>query len=725
MQPGDQEYQHLFQIFREECDEHVQKLNDGLLALEREPQRARLDEILRAAHSLKGASRMMGFKTLETLAHYLETLLTQLHRGERQTTPAIIDALYRNIDAVSEGLAALVEGKDPPAIDAFIEELKVVAGEAAASAPPAEAETSGDVKEVKEAARFTRPAVAQDGAALSSVRVQTEKLDYLINQAGELLVAKIEALDNLHDIEETLDALAGWRRKLPRATQDGAAAHHIERVGDDLTRVFQRLAENTRRVELLVDDIHEGVRDLRLLPLSTILEPFFRMVRDLSRDLGKEAELRLDGAATRLDKKILEELREPLIHLLRNAIDHGVEEPDERARKGKSRAGRLAISARQAGGKILITVRDDGRGLDRAAIAAKAVERGLVSSEDIQRWSDEEVYELIFRAGFSTAAGVTEVSGRGIGLDAVLDRLEKLKGSIAIESRPNEGTAFLLSLPLTLSTTHALLFLCGGDIFCLPTDALEKTLLLATDNIAPVEGKAAVVVDGAPLAFAWLADVLGLPRTGNGNGAVPALILQSPRGKVVFGVDRLLGEEEIVVKALGKFFGRIPQLSGGTILGKGEIALILNPNDLLRSVTQQGKTAPVAAARALPAAPPVKKRVLVVEDTLTTRTLEKNILEAAGFDVTTAVDGEDALIKLHEKTFDIVVTDVQMPRLDGFRLTERIKKDGRFKDLPVILVTALQTEADKRRGIEAGADAYLTKAVFDQKRFLEIVRRFV
>jgi two-component system chemotaxis sensor kinase CheA len=240
-----------------------------------------------------------------------------------------------------------------------------------------------------------------------------------------------------------------------------------------------------------------------------------------------------------------------------------------------------------------------------------------------------------------------------------------------------------------------------------------------------VEGKSTVVVDGAPLAFAWLADVLGLPKADNGADAVPALILESPRGKVVFGVDRLLGEEEIVVKALGKFFGRIPQLSGGTILGKGEIALILNPNDLLRSVTQQGKISPVASPRALPTPPAFRKRVLVVEDTLTTRTLEKNILEAAGFDVTTAVDGEDALIKLHEKSFDIVVTDVQMPRLDGFRLTERIKKDARFKDLPVILVTALQTEADKRRGIEAGADAYLTKAVFDQKRFLEIVRRFV
>jgi len=723
VQRGDQEYQHLFQIFREECDEHIQKINEGLLVLERQPRAAPVDEILRSAHSLKGASRMMGFKTLETLAHYLETLLTQLHRGERESTPAFLDALYRDIDAVSEALGALIEDKEPPAIDELLDELRVAAGEAA----PREVAEAGAAAEVKETPRASRAPAAHDGGAIGSIRVQTERLDHLINQAGELLVSKIEALDNLRQAEGALDALEDWRRKLARENGDGFGLGHIENVGEDLAKVFQRISDNTHRFELLVDEIHEGVRDLRLLPLSTILEPFFRMVRDLGRDLGKDAELRLEGASTRLDKKILEELREPLIHLVRNAVDHGIEAPEERARKGKPSTGRLLISARQEGTKILIAVKDDGTGLRRDAIAAKAVERGLASAAEIQRWSDSEIFDLIFRAGFSTAAGVTEVSGRGIGLDAVLERLEKLKGAIEIESKPGEGTSFILSLPLTLSTTHALLFLAGGDVFCLPTDALEKTLLLPSDGITSVEGKATVIVDGAPLAFAWLADVLGLPKNEAVNGAIPALILQSPRGKIVFGIDRLVGEEEIVVKALGKFFGHVPQLAGGTILGKGEIALILNPNELLRSVAHQVKTVTVTAAppRRIAAPPPSRKRVLVVEDTLTTRTLEKNILEAAGFDVTTAVDGEDALIKLYEKSFDIVVSDVQMPRLDGFQLTERIKKEERFKDLPVILVTALQTEADKRRGIEAGADAYLTKAVFDQRRFLEIVNRFV
>ncbi len=699
MQPGDQEYKHLFQIFREECDEHIQKLNDGLLALERRPQGAPLDEILRAAHSLKGAARMMGFKTLETLAHYLETLLTQLHRGEKQITPAILQALYRDIDAVGQGLGALIDGREPPSIDALVDELRVAAGET-----PALPAAAGDGAPAGPRTAGGQAPAARDGAALTSIRVQTERLDHLINQTGELLATKIEALDNLRQIEDTLDGLEDWRRKLVRETHDSLSLDRIERIGEDLSGVFQRLSDNTRRLELLVDEIHEGVRDLRLLPLSTILEPFPRLVRDLARDLEKEAELALEGASTRLDKKILEELREPLIHLVRNAVDHGIEPPDERERLGKPRSGRLSIAARREGTKILVIVKDDGKGLDRGAIAAKAIERGLVSPDEIRRWPDAEVFDLIFRPGFSTAAGVTEVSGRGIGMDAVVERLERLKGSILTESRAGEGATFTLSLPLTLSTAHALLFRSGGDVFCLPTDALEKTLLLSAGEIASVEGKATVVVGGTPLAFAWLADVLGLARSEEKNGAIPALLLQSPRGRVVFGVEALLGEEEIVVKALGRFFGHIPQLSGGTILGKGEIALILNPNDLLRSVAHHVRAAPPPAPAA--ARPPAaKKRVLVVEDTLTTRTLEKNILEAAGFDV--------------------VVSDVQMPRLDGFGLTERIKKDPRLRELPVILVTALQTEADKRRGIEAGADAYLTKGVFDQKRFLELIHRFV
>lgn len=735
MESGDQDYRRLFQIFREECEEHIQKLNEGLLALERRPEEAPLEEILRSAHSLKGAARMMGFKGIESLAHYLETLLTQLMRGEKGLTPAIMGVLYQDVDALEQGLGALKEGEEPPAIDSLIEQLQMAAGEksAAEAGPAAQVEKVEKLEAAGESARplagAGRASPGRDGAAaLATIRVQTDRLDDLINQTGELLVAKLEASDNLRRLDETLGLLQVWQESRRRLAAEAGAAPTLgrfERVSEDLHGVLSRVAENTHRMELLVDEVHEGVRDLRLLPLSIILDPFPRMVRDLCRDLGKEADLRLEGASTRLDKKILEELREPLIHLVRNSVDHGMETPDEREIKGKARQGTIRIAARQEGPKVVITVEDDGRGLDRRAIENSAVKNGLASAEDVARWRDEEIWDLIFRPGFSTSARVTEVSGRGIGLDAALEKLERLKGSIFTESRPGKGATFTLSLPLTLSTTHALLFEAGGDVFCIPTDALEKTLLIPHDAIAPIEGKTTVVVDGAPLAFAWLADVLQLPRKESRNGALPALLLKSPRGSALFGVEAFRGEEEIVVKALGRFFGQVPHVSGGTVLGKGEIALILNPYDLLRSLAHQARPEIAPLPRPAAALPGAKKKVLVAEDSLTTRTMEKNILEAAGFEVATAVDGEEALIRLYEKPFDIVVSDVQMPRLDGIALTERIKRDQRFKDLPVILVTALQTEADKRRGIEAGADAYITKASFDEKRFLEIIRRFV
>ncbi|MFQ5903028.1 MAG: response regulator [Candidatus Binatia bacterium] len=724
MKAGDPEYQRLFQIFREECREHIQKLNNGLLLLERQPHEAPLDEILRSAHSLKGASRMMGFKTIETLSHYLEALLTQLTRGEQKATPPIVDALYRDVDAISDALRTLEEGKEPESIDEIPEQIRIAAGEKTPSeVVPVDLSPESRLKAQPSAGTGQVSIRREEDSALTTIRVQTDRLDTLINQAGELLVSKIEALDNLRHIEETLGILEEWRRKRTQDARQSPLLNRIDALGEELYNILMELSENTHRLERLADDIHEGVRDLRLIPLSTILDPFPRMVRDLSRDLGKDVELILQGTSTRLDKKILEELRDPLIHLVRNSIDHGIEPPEEREEKGKRRQGKIIIAARQEGGRVFISVTDDGKGLDRQAIERTAAQKGIVSAEEISRWQEEEVWDLIFRTGFSTAPAVTEVSGRGVGLDAVLDRIEGLKGSLSTESKAGEGMTLTLSLPLTLSTAHALLFQVDGEIFCLPTDALEKTLLLSPDQISPVEGKDTVIIDGAPLAFAWLADILKLPRVETRNGRIPALLLHTPRGKAVLGVEALLGEEELVVKGLGKLLNQVHNLSGGTILGKGQIALILNPNDLVRSLSHQGGGWPSPPPSPIPALSSIKKKVLVVEDSLSTRTLEKNILEAAGFDVTTAVDGEDALFKLHEKSFDIVITDLQMPRLDGFALTERIKKDERFKNIPVILVTALQTEADKRRGIEAGADAYITKSTFDQKHLLEIVQR--
>ena len=728
MKSSDPEYPRLFEIFREECGEHIQKLNDGLLLIERQPSEAPWNEIMRTAHSLKGASRMMGIKTIETLSHRLETLLTQLNSGKQQISSTVMDALYRGVDSVSQSIAALAEGGEPESIAEVVEQIEAAAREKSPPEAPQVSE-SPDAKDKTSPAQGSSPTSIQKkhGIALSTIRVQTNRLDTLINQAGELLVSKIEALENLRHIEKTLDLLEEWRHTFARDNEQSPSLIRLDALNEELYNVLLGLSESTHRLERLVDDIHEGVRDLRLLPLSTILEPLSRTVRDLCRELGKEVELNLQGTATHLDKKILEELRDPLIHLVRNSIDHGIEPPEEREKKGKQRQGKILIAARQEGGRVWISVSDDGRGLNRQEIERAAIQKGIASADEIGRWQDNKVWELIFHPGFSTALSVTEISGRGVGMDLVLNRIQGLKGSLTIESKVGEGITLNLSLPLTLSTTHALLFKVGGELFCLPTDSLDKTLLLLPSQISTVEGKETAIIDGELLAFAWLADILNLPKEKTENVTIPALLLETQIGRMVLGVEALLGEEEIVAKGLGNLLGQVQNLSGGTILGRGQIALILNPNDLVGSHANQGQIRPFVSSSPIspaPVQPLTRKKVLIAEDSLITRTLEKDILEAAGFDVTTAVDGEDALAKLNEKSFDIVISDVQMPSLDGIGLTERIKNSDRFKNIPVILVTSLQTEADKRRGIEVGADAYLTKSTFDEKHFLGIIQQF-
>ena len=408
MEAGDQEYQQLFPIFREECKEHIQKLNDGLLALERQPKEAPLDEVLRSAHSLKGAARMMGLKAIETLSHYLETLLTQLIRGEKEVTPAIMDSLYKGVDAVANILSALEESKEPESIDEALEQLKIAVGEKTPSeVSPVNHRTDAKNKPLPSPAADLTLTRKEESNILTTIRVQTERLDTLINHVGELLVSKIEALDNLRQIERTLDLLEEWRKKLSQDSKQSPLLSRLDAMSEELYNMFLRLSDNSQHLERLVDDIHEGVKDLRLLPLSTILDPFPRMVRDLSRDLGKEVDLILEGTSTRLDKKILEELRDPLIHLVRNSIDHGIESPEERRQKGKPQRGKIIIAAGQERGRILISVADDGRGLDRQTIEQTAVRIGMVLAEEIGRLHDQEIWDLIFRPGFSTASTVT------------------------------------------------------------------------------------------------------------------------------------------------------------------------------------------------------------------------------------------------------------------------------------------------------------------------------
>jgi two-component system chemotaxis sensor kinase CheA len=477
---------------------------------------------------------------------------------------------------------------------------------------------------------------------------------------------------------------------------------------------------------------------------------FPKIVRDLSRELGKDVETEIRGSDVEVDKRILEGVKDPLLHLVRNAVDHGLEPPEVRTAAGKPPRGRLAITvSRASGGRVEVCVTDDGSGIDPQKVREKAVRTGLVSAEEAGNLDDRAALLLIFRSGFSTSRIITGISGRGLGMAIVQEGVEKLGGTITVDSTPGAGTTFRLSLPLTLATLRGVLAEEAGRLFVVPTANVERVVRIAAGKIKTVGNRDAVFLDGRSLVVRRLGEVLNVVspsgaenrRSGvvsekgrRGSSQERKITLLVVRGDtsasrggehaVAFEVERILGEQEILFKRLGPQLRRVRNVAGATVLGSGQIALVLSASDLIRSALESG-AALFGKAKEAHDDGKAAKRVLLAEDSITSRTLLRNVLAASGFEVRAVVDGMEAWNALEEETFDVVVSDVEMPRLGGFDLTARIRSDPRFAHLPVVLVTSLESREDRERGISVGADAYLVKSSFDQEHLLEVVRRFV
>jgi two-component system chemotaxis sensor kinase CheA len=479
------------------------------------------------------------------------------------------------------------------------------------------------------------------------------------------------------------------------------------------------------RLSLIIDELQDEIKRVRMLPLTTITATFGRMVRDLAREQEKQIDLVITGRDTELDKRVLEQIKDPLIHLLRNAVDHGIETVAERNEAGKPAAGQITLAASQQGHNVVITVSDDGSGLNLPAIRASAVRKGLVKPADVQNLSDDEVANLIFNSGLSTSQIITDISGRGVGLDVVRQNIEELHGTLEVTFEPGQGTHFTMTLPLTLASSHGLLVQAGKQTFALPLTTVERMLHVKRSEITRVEGKEAITYQGKPVALAWLADLLALPQSPQNADQLTIVIVAVAEKRLGLIVDGLAGEQEIVMKTLGKQLAKVGGIAGATVLGSGQVVLVLHTADLVKLATR------IEARRPLTTDTNHQekdhyKTILVVDDSITTRTLEKNILEAAGYYVKLATDGEEALASLVSDGLpDLIVSDINMPRLDGFALTGRVKQDSRYADIPVILVTSLDSPADKARGIEAGADAYIVKSKFDQGNLLETIDQLV
>ena len=472
------------------------------------------------------------------------------------------------------------------------------------------------------------------------------------------------------------------------------------------------------------------IRTIRLLPFSTIFNQFLRLAHELAQTLHKDVELVIEGAEVVVDKRILEELKDPIMHLLRNAICHGLEDSIQRINSGKPSRGKIVIKASQSADHIKLDVQDDGCGLDLAEIKRTALKQGLYTEAQLALMNDAQIQALILAPGFTTTRSITEISGRGVGLDVVRANVEKLKGSIQIHSTPGLGVTFRLQLPLTLATMRVQIVSTQGRSYALPLETIQFSRRIKADDLFTMEGRQTLSLEGQPVAVIYLGDLLELSN----STVTQAEVMYGTFLRVdneLFGliVDELLDETEVMLKAQSKLLKRVRNVLSTTILVSGEVCPVLNPSDLLKSMRKQYLQVSSVAIQPEVAAATAdnnrKKTLLLAEDSMTTRTQEKRILESAGYTVVTAVDGLDAYNKFQSGQFDGVVSDVEMPNMSGFVLTEAIRKDKRHADIPIILVTSLSSEAHQRRGLDAGANAYLVKSAFDQKVLLDCLARLV
>ena len=764
----------LLATFRAEADEHLQAMSSGLLELEKTPagdQHTELvEKIFREAHSLKGAARAVNLTQIESVCQSLESVFAALKGKHLVVSAPLFDLLHHAIDAVGRLLApdAGASGGYRPAIMELMRRLDdALKGPLPDPEMPALAAPAQDFPPVSPPAATAEPAAAAalrtplPAASLVSetVRISTAKLDAVMRQVEELLSPRLASGQRVGELRETAAALATWKKERTRIQPalrvverthernnmvNGAAREqqeiqtlleyldgeslYLKTLEDRLASLAQSTEHDLRMLAGMTDNLLHDVKEMHLLPFSSLLEVFPRFAREFARDQAKEVELVVQGGEIEVDRRILDEMKDPLIHILRNCIDHGIEKPAAREQKHKPPRGTITVTISQRdSGKVEILVVDDGAGIDAAQVKSAARELGIVSPEEADQLGEQEAIALIFRSGISTSPIITEVSGRGLGLAIVREKVEQLGGTIALESRHDAGTSLRIVLPLTLATFRGILVRAGDRLFVIPATAVERVMRVADKEIRTVENRETIPLDGQTISLVRLSDVLDMLRgntAGESGVNTQAIVLSLGPVRVAFRVDEILGEQEVLVKALGPQLVRVRNVAGASVLGTGQVVPVLNVPDLMKSAVKPTipSRGPVAAEKSAEAE---KQSILVVEDSITARALLKNILESAGYLVTTAVDGIDAYTTLKTGTFDLIVSDVEMPRMDGFDLTAKVRADKQLAELPIVLVTALESREHRERGIDVGANAYIVKSSFDQSNLLEVIGRLI
>jgi len=772
------EFQEILQDFLVESFELVEKLDEDLVELESNPDDLELlNGIFRVAHTVKGASSFLNFDVLTHLTHHMEDVLNRARHGELKITPDVMDVILESIDLMKallekirdtssdDGIdvsacvarldkitggtgevetpvaAAPVEevveetpeddsGSDedeidydnmsPEEVEAEIERLlaerqaedrkkreaKIAAGEEVPQMPnPDEEEAPEEVKEEKKAAPAPTPAPAakqqekkEDPKAAAparktpaqveqTIRVDVKRLDHLMNLIGELVLAKNRLIKINDDVEERYEG---------------------EEFLEELNQVVSI-------VSLVTTDLQIAVMKTRMLPIGKVFNKFPRMIRDLSRELNKKIELVISGEETELDKSIVEEIGDPLVHIIRNSCDHGIEPPEERVAKGKPETGTIALKAYNEGNQIVIQIDDDGKGLDPEMLKNKSLEKGIITEKEADSMSDKEAFALIFKPGFSTAAAVTNVSGRGVGMDVVKTNIEKLNGIIDIDSEVGKGTSIKLKIPLTLAIIQALLVGVQEEHYAIPLASVLETVRISKDEIYTVEGKSVMRLRDDVLSLVHIGDIFEVERIFDASEHAYVVVLGLGTSKLGLIVDTLVGQEEIVIKSLGDYLKGIEGIAGATIRGDGGVTLIVDVVALM-NMAKDVKSSAISDSDSGSSASTEKNSasdyvVMIVDDSKTDRMIMRKALEPMGITLVEASDGQEALniLKSGDYNFDAMLIDIEMPRMDGYTLASEIKKYNRYKHLPLIAVTSRTSKSDRMRGVESGMVEYITK----------------
>jgi chemotaxis protein histidine kinase CheA len=721
----------LLATFRAEVDERLASLSAGLLQLEEHPSpRQLVTGLFRDAHTVKGSARMLGLDGVLQVAHACEDLLGALRDGRFGVRRDIVDLLLASGDAIGVAVSAAGDGvtADDPHLQALVAALRaVLAGEEPVAVPQAPAQVVDD----------DEPELDLDGdrqrLRSDSVRVAAHKVYELLDTVGE---AELEA----RRVEQAAVAVATaavehgrWLKALREAT----AAHKSSPLPDDIALAVNRLlagGDNLvaagRELREIAEDsrgrvtqVRDGTMGLAMVPVRRVLAAFPRLVRDVASATGKEVRFVSEGAEVELDKQVLDGVADALKHLVINAVDHGCESPADRVAAGKPAEATVTVSARSAGGTVVLEVNDDGRGIDSDAVRRVAIERGLIPEDSTL--TGPALLSLLFAPAMSTTTTVTETSGRGVGLDVVHTAVEDLGGAIEVRTEPGLGTTFLLTLPLTLGVLRCLVARVGDERYAIPVPAVVESVGLRDVPVHTLAGANVMVRHGASVPLLDLGEALNV--TGERNPKAAILVRHSTSGEpLAWAVDRLEGELELVVKDLGPFLGRLPLVTGATIDGDGSVVCLVDLRELALRATGTPLVGGVVVPTQREDAPNGRKpRILVVEDSIGVRELERAILEGAGFEVTTCVDGLDGAARLRDEPADLVLSDVEMPGMDGFALTRTIRRTRGWEQVPVVIMTSRGNDADRRAGLEAGASAYLLKNEFDQEQLVNTVRRLV